>query len=78
MLKQTLFKINHSFLTHFSEKELVHLLIANSNFKLLHTCFLAYPTNPERKALTAAWVRSSAQSLFKILRTWVLTVPTVM
>ncbi len=37
-----------------------------------------YATNPERKALTAAWVRSSAHNLFKILRTWVFTVPTVM
>src|ERR687885_1416953 len=36
------------------------------------------PTRPERRARTAAWVRSSAHSLFKILRTWVLTVPTVM
>ena len=37
-----------------------------------------YATNPERSALTAAWVRSSAHSLFRILRTWVFTVPTVM
>ncbi len=39
---------------------------------------ISYATNPERKALTAAWVRSSAHNLFKILRTWVFTVPTVM
>ncbi len=38
---------------------------------------LIYATNPERNALTAACVRSSAQSLLRILRTWVLTVPTV-
>ncbi len=38
---------------------------------------LPYATKPERKALTAAWVRSSAHSLFRILRTWVFTVPTV-
>jgi hypothetical protein len=30
---------------------------------------LPHATNPERKALTAAWVRSSAHSLFRILRT---------
>lgn len=40
-------------------------------------CPVPYATNPERRALTAAWVRSSAHNLFRILRTWVFTVPTV-
>lgn len=45
--------------------------------RLIHRPLTQF-TNPARRARTAAWVRSSAQSLFKILRTWVLTVPTVM
>ena len=37
-----------------------------------------YEIIPHRNALTAASVRSSAHSLARIFRTWVLTVPTVM
>ncbi len=54
------------------------LLVVHSSWLLTINHQPYYATNPERKARTAAWVRSSAQSLFKMLRTWVLTVPTVM
>jgi hypothetical protein len=37
-----------------------------------------YVTRPDRRARTAALVRSSTPSLLRMLRTWVFTVPTVM
>lgn len=57
----------------------IKFLTLNSQLSTQHSPLSTpYATNPERNALTAACVRSSAHSLFRILRTWVFTVPTVM